>query len=139
MPDDNTSCQIVRSKGRHLIDAFWGNYVALIRSADSSKVYVLKDPAGVLPCFIAKFRGVTVLFSRMADCVDLNLIHFSVNYECLRDRVMSIGYEVGRNSLNEVSQLYRGQCIVLARVYRVRCEESDLRLVFTANEHQQVV
>lgn len=114
------TASIVNSRGRKLIDDYWGNYVALLHDPDSPRVWIVKDPAGALPCYSTVYRDVTVFFSRIADCVDLQLLHFTSNAAYLRKRVMrasrgahymsGLGMS-GQNALNEVTQVHRGECV----------------------------
>lgn len=103
---------IIQSSGRWLIENSWGNYVAFGRNAPDGSAWVLKDPTGSLPCLRTGFRGVTIFFSRIADCVDLHLLRFSINEEFLRAHLMMTGstwQEVP--ALNEVAPVRRGECI----------------------------
>lgn len=40
---------ITATNGQHLIDRFWGAYIAVIRKQD--RLIVLRDPSGTLPCY----------------------------------------------------------------------------------------
>lgn len=104
---------IVASQGRWLIDNCWGNYVAFIGDRDASRKVVVKDPTGSLPCFSTEFRGATVVFSCMADCIDLQLLAFTMNRSYLASRLIDGGGSHAHRPLNEVSQVYRGERIVI--------------------------
>lgn len=62
--------QIAQSKGRALIDRFWGRYVAFLPTGPGEG-HVLRDPTGALPCFRLNLRGVTVILSRLEDLLAL--------------------------------------------------------------------
>lgn len=102
---------IVQSKGRWLIENSWGNYVAFGRDALHGSKWVLKDPTGSLPCLRTSFRGVTIFFSRMADCVDLSLLRFSVNEAFLHAQLVMSGSLQELPALKEVTPVRRGECI----------------------------
>ncbi|HJY42634.1 MAG TPA: asparagine synthase-related protein [Steroidobacteraceae bacterium] len=105
------SCEaILASRGQWLIDNCWGNYVALMRDSANGMVRVLKDPTGTLPCFRTSADGVIVLFAHVGDCVELGLRQFTVDRSYLRARVLGFN-DLERNSLAEVSQIRRGECI----------------------------
>ena len=104
------TASIVNSRGKRLIDDYWGNYVALLHDPDASRVWVIKDPAGALPCYTTVFRDVTLVFSCIADCTDLRLLHFSINPSYLKQRVIR-GGSASNEALNEVSRVHRGECI----------------------------
>lgn len=103
---------ILASRGRWLIDRCWGNYVAILRSAASRRVWILKDPAGSLPCFVASSRGVTLIFSAADDLVRLGLCSFTIDRAYLRSRVLH-GADFDRPPLNEVDRIRGGECVEL--------------------------
>lgn len=108
-PSQSTS--YVRSRGQWLIDHAWGDYVAFGRDRHSSHKWALKDPTGSLPCLRSNFRGVNLFFSRIGDCMDLQLLRFTVNETFLHAHLM-VGSSLQELSpLNEVSPLRRGEHI----------------------------
>ncbi|MCY1170494.1 asparagine synthase (glutamine-hydrolyzing) [compost metagenome] len=52
---------ITKTRGRHLIDCFWGRYIAIIRGRRDW--IVLRDPSGALPCYYTTSRNALVLAS----------------------------------------------------------------------------
>jgi asparagine synthase (glutamine-hydrolysing) len=105
------SHEILRSNGRRLISDYWGDYVAILRDeADPNITRVIKDPTGNLPCFCTAWRGVTIIFSSIADCMDLQL-RFSVNWSFVARRIGGGCFDTDINCLNEVSQVSRGECL----------------------------
>jgi asparagine synthase (glutamine-hydrolysing) len=109
--DVQESCDIMKSRGRAFISEYWGNYVAVLADDETRSVLVLKDPAGSLPCFITSWRGVSIVFSCLQDCIDAGIGPFTANWSYVEARIASNGADVSHNSLNEVSQIYRGQCV----------------------------
>lgn len=75
--DDRESLRIVQSRGKRLITECWGDYVAIICDTEGSGWRVIKDPSGDLPCLITQFEGIAILFSHMADGVDLRKLRFT--------------------------------------------------------------
>jgi asparagine synthase (glutamine-hydrolysing) len=111
MFDPQETANVMNSRGRTLISEYWGNYVAVLPDDQARTVFILKDPCGSLPCFVTSWRGISVVFSCLQDCVDLGVFKFSVNWAYVEDRIASNGADTSRNSLNEVSQIHRGQCM----------------------------
>lgn len=105
------TARIVNSRGKRLIGEYWGDYVAFIHDPDAAKMWVVKDPTGALPCYSTVFRGVTVFFSCIADCVELRLLTFSINPAYLKTRVVHDGNGTTPDALNEVSRVQRGECV----------------------------
>ena len=62
---------ILDSDGRHLIESFWGRYVAFLHDDGAAATWVLRDPSGGLPCYLVRCRGVDVYFSWIEDVLDL--------------------------------------------------------------------
>lgn len=104
---------IVESQGRWLITHCWGNYVALIGDRDARRKFVVKDPTGNLPCFSTQFRGATLLFSCIADCIDLQLPAFTMDRSYLASRLIDGGTGHEHSPLKEVAQIYRGERVVI--------------------------
>ncbi len=64
--DNGESARILQSKGRALIDDFWGRYVAFLADAGTG-TSVLRDPGGTLPCHFLRHERVTIAFSWLED------------------------------------------------------------------------
>jgi asparagine synthase (glutamine-hydrolysing) len=105
----------VQSRGQWLIDHAWGDYVAFGRDPSEDNRWVLKDPTGGLPCLRTSYRGVDIFFSRMADCVDLGLLRFTINEAFLNAHLMTGSTMQDTPALNEVAVVHRGQCVELKR------------------------
>ncbi|MFC4314928.1 asparagine synthase-related protein [Steroidobacter flavus] len=101
----------VKSRGKWLIDHVWGDYVAFGCDAANDCKWVMKDPTGSLPCLRTDFRGVSIFFSRIGDCLDLRLLRFTVNEAYLRAHMMTGSSLQNASSLNEASPVRRGECI----------------------------
>src|SRR4030095_15404261 len=89
----------------------WGNYVAFIVDPLIGTTLVLKDPCGSLPCFSTAFRGITVVFSAIADCMDLAPLRFTANRRYIERRLHSGEMTQQFDALNEVMQIRRGECV----------------------------
>jgi asparagine synthase (glutamine-hydrolysing) len=104
----------VQSRGKWLIDHAWGDYVAFGHDPAGGYKWVQKDPTGLLPCLHTEFGGVSIFFSRIADCLDLQL-RFTVNEVFLRSLMMIETTFQDASSLNEASPVRRGECIEFKR------------------------
>jgi asparagine synthase (glutamine-hydrolysing) len=111
--DDRRTDAIVASRGRCLVSKYWGNYVAILAQDSTRSTYILKDPTGTLPCFITSWRGMTLAFSCLQDCLDLGVLSFTVNWSYVADRVASNSLDASSNPINEVRQVRRGECLEL--------------------------
>jgi asparagine synthase (glutamine-hydrolysing) len=109
--DTRETEDIMKSRGRAFISEYWGNYVAVLADDEKRSVLVLKDPTGSLPCFITSWRGISIIFSCLQDCLDLGIFQFTVNWSYVKARIASNGADPSHNPLNEVSEIHRGECI----------------------------
>jgi asparagine synthase (glutamine-hydrolysing) len=108
--DEARTAAIVDSRGEWLVRNGWGNYVAFLADPLTGTTLVLKDPCGSLPCFSTAFRGVTVVFSAIADCMELGASRFTVNRRFIERRMHGGEMTQQFDALNEVTQIHRGEC-----------------------------
>lgn len=112
--EEHATARILGSKGKYLIDYYWGRYVAFICDERSNRQWILRDPTSNLPCFISKFRGVTIVFSSISDCAHLGVQIFTVNWNYLAQRLALGVFEPQGTGLNEVSKLCGGECMEIS-------------------------
>lgn len=111
--DEVRTAAIVDSHGEWLVRNAWGNYVAFIRDPLKGSIRVLKDPCGSLPCFSTTLGGITVVFSAIADCLQLGANRFTVNRRFIERRLYGGDMTHQWNALDEVTQVRRGECVEL--------------------------
>lgn len=114
VPDEARVAEIVASRGEWLVRNGWGNYVAFIVDPVTDSTWVLKDPCGSLPCFSMTFRGITLVFSAIADCIELGCTGFTVNRQFIERRLHGGEMTHQWDALNEVTQIRRGECVEFA-------------------------
>ncbi len=61
------------SRGQHLIDRYWGNYVAVLARPEGGAIDVLRAPLGGLPCFHVTMGNVVFFASDLALLIDVGL------------------------------------------------------------------
>jgi asparagine synthase (glutamine-hydrolysing) len=113
--DVEESHRILATGGRHLIDHYWGRYVAFLRDAASDVIWVLRDPTATLPCHTVSFCGVSVYFSWMEDGVRLGLDDFSINWKYVAAALCYTRLQLHSTALEGVSQVLGGECVSLSR------------------------
>jgi asparagine synthase (glutamine-hydrolysing) len=112
---DDDGAQIAATGGRHLLDNYWGRYVAVVRDPITSRVRVLRDPSGALPCFMTTYRGVTLFFSDVEDCVSLGVVPLSINWDYIAACSAFISLRVGATGLKEVTEILHGEAANVGR------------------------
>jgi asparagine synthase (glutamine-hydrolysing) len=109
--DEHATEEIVRSGGHHLVQNYWGGYVALLRDSDRHCAYAIRDCSGKIPCFSTRAGGVTILFSDVTDLAPLELPAFTVNWRYLAALIYSSELQVRACGFNEVSEVLAGECL----------------------------
>lgn len=107
--DEKASAAIAASGGGYLLEHYWGRYVAVVHEESSGTTWILRDPTGALPCLFTTHRGVHVVFSDIADCTQLGLPPFSINWDYIAALVPYSALQVRETGLNEVSELQPGE------------------------------
>jgi asparagine synthase (glutamine-hydrolysing) len=99
------------SDGRHLIESFWGRYVAFLHDAQAGATWVVRDPSGGLPCYLARCRGVDVYFSWVDDVLELLEGPLEVNWPYLAAGLCFVRQHSAGTALREITQVLAGQCV----------------------------
>lgn len=102
---------ILDTDGRHLIEEFWGRYVAFLHDADAAVSRVLRDPSAGLPCYLLRARGVDIYFSWIEDVLELADAPLRVNWPYLIAGLCFPREHCRGTALLEVSQVLAGECI----------------------------
>ncbi len=102
---------IVTSAGRHLIQRFWGRYVAFLRERGGSRTFIVRDPHGGVPCLISKVDRVHVVYSDVEDFCALDVLRLTVNMRFISTFVCYPAAGGPETGLNEVGQLIAGECL----------------------------
>jgi asparagine synthase (glutamine-hydrolysing) len=103
--------RLQRSEGRHLVDEYWGRYVAMIKEDRGPRVWILRDPTGAVPCFISEFRGISVICSHVDDCAMLGLVRSSINWDHVAAYLWFDHLVTEDTGLENVRQVQAGECV----------------------------
>lgn len=110
--DESRTRPILASHGRHLVDSYWGRYVAFLHDGSGTS-WVLRDPSGGLPCVTVRFGGVRLFFSAMKEIQHLGLGPFDVNWGYLAASICMMKGPTHATGLRGVSQVLGGECVEL--------------------------
>lgn len=105
--------EILKTKGRQLVDHYWGRYVALIREQGNVHVRILRDPTGAIPCFVTSFRGIDVVCSHLEDCAALGLVNPTINWSHIAAYLWFRRLVTSHTGLNDVRQVQAGECLAI--------------------------
>lgn len=109
--DERESEKVQLSNGRHLVEHYWGRYVAIVKREHNSEIRVVRDPTGAVPCFVTSFRGVHVVFSDLHDCDGIGLINSSINWDHIAAYLWFDHLVTPHTGLAHVRQVQAGECV----------------------------
>ena len=100
--------RILQTHGRHLVEHYWGSYVAFMVDPETKAVRVLPSPMGNLPCLTTRLNGFDLHFSDAADCVSIG-VTFSIDWGYVARSLCKLN-ERTETGLCEVRKLIGGHC-----------------------------
>jgi asparagine synthase (glutamine-hydrolysing) len=109
--DESRVRRIMDTRGRHLVDSYWGRYIAFLHEESSGTTRVLRDPSGGLPCITIRFGGVRLFFSAMNDIQHLGLGPFDTNWGFIAASLCMMKGPTHATGLRGVSQVLAGECV----------------------------
>jgi asparagine synthase (glutamine-hydrolysing) len=71
--DAAEQARIGATRGGHLIERYWGRYVAILSASDGPRVDIVRAPLGELPCYVIEIEGATVIASDVALLIAFGL------------------------------------------------------------------
>jgi asparagine synthase (glutamine-hydrolysing) len=102
---------IVSSRGQHLIEKYWGGYIAILSPNRSAERLVFRDPSGFIPCHHTRIDGVDVYFVNIADVEPLANIERSVNERFLRSYLLLSTIAVRDTGIDGIDAMLPGECV----------------------------
>lgn len=97
--------------GQHLLDHYWGRYIAIVRSRPGGRTWILRDPSGGLPCFFTRKQGVYVFFSHLEDCFGLGFACPSINWNFIAAYLVDPQLQQAQTGLDGIFELPKGDYI----------------------------
>lgn len=104
---------IISSAGGHLINNYWGRYVAFVTSPDGSNAWILRDPAAGLPCYFATIQGVLLFFSWTEDALAVGLENCSVNWHYVSRFVCCGDPQTRATGIQQIQEVHGGERLQL--------------------------
>ncbi|MGN6279006.1 MAG: asparagine synthase-related protein [Sphingomonas sp.] len=85
--EETAARAILGSRGKLLIDQYWGSYVAFLMDA-SGNAHVLRDPSGATGCYLAPLERGYLLTSDVRACASLGLIAKTIDWEGVAEHLL---------------------------------------------------
>lgn len=117
--DEFASQQIVKSGTRHLIEQYWGRYVAFVHDRDSGKQYILRDPSGQFRCYTLSLGGIKIYFSRIRDIEELQIKELSTNWRWIAGFFAETEINIRETAFNEIQEVMPAECHKIQKGERV--------------------
>jgi asparagine synthase (glutamine-hydrolysing) len=110
--DDREGERILRTRGKALVEDYWGRYVAVLRP-DPGSTLLLRDPGGALPCYRHEIEGMTVFFSWLEDLIALTPATLRVDWDAIAARLALRQLGGRETAVAGVEQILPGQLTAL--------------------------
>lgn len=114
--DTETAIRIGRDCGQSLIECYWGDYVAVIRSA--ATVAVVRSPFGTLPCLYRPWAGGVVVASEIDSLEHATKVPNSVAFDQVARQLVVGDLRSSRTCLTDVHEVRGGQVAFFAGTSR---------------------
>lgn len=109
--DTSESRAIISTKGRSLIENYWGQYVAFLSDQSGRRKWVFRDPTGSVPCYRNSIDNVDVYFLRLHDRDQLDPSTLTVNRHFILGYLAFPGAFTRETGFNEIEAIFPGERI----------------------------
>lgn len=105
------TAKLLCTHGLHLVEHYWGSYVAIVRNDDSRSYSILRDPTATLACYHAKWANIHIFFSDIEDLVRHVPMSLSINWPYIAGSLL-IGPKLSPEcGLREIEDIPGGEWI----------------------------
>lgn len=101
---------ILATRGRHLIERFWGSYVAILSSTDG--YLVLRDPSGMAPCHFTEKGGLYAFGSDPEILMASGFARGDIDWFQLARSLLLQGLPAERSALRGIHDLLPGTSLI---------------------------
>ncbi len=109
--DEDAIDKAIATHGASLLTDYWGGYVALVES-DNGDVHVMRDPSGLLPCYVSHGHDITRLASDMTELARPGAA--TVNFDVLAKGFASIDALGRQTGIADIKELLPGERLTVA-------------------------
>ena len=96
-----------------LIDKYWGKYVAIYRNPNCTSISIVRDPSGLLPCYVIRSGGLAIIFSYIADVLRVMKLQLSSDDRFLISHIMLPRIQKTVSGLSDVREVLPGECVTI--------------------------
>ncbi|MEQ1818923.1 MAG: asparagine synthetase B family protein [Terricaulis sp.] len=98
----------IDSRGASAFTQVWGRYVCFVRDVPNACVFVVRDPSGALPCYVARRGNAFIFFSHGEDIHSLGLGPTAIDWSYVALRLVNNRHITTKTGLEGVSELKPG-------------------------------
>lgn len=109
--DEAVTKTIISSKGRALMELFWGSYVAILINDDTQGYKVVRDCSGKLPCYWTTIGKAELVLSDIALLSEFTAKPFAPNWRYIASFLVNPDLEIRDSALEGVTELLAGDCL----------------------------
>ncbi|WP_157220841.1 asparagine synthase-related protein [Flavisphingomonas formosensis] len=111
--DDAMAGRIRQSRGGELVESYWGGYVSVFESPDSSRTHIVRDPVGTAPCYYLKAEGIWVVASDLEALRQARLSTPAIDWGSVGRHLLQPDLRTSETCLTEVVELPGGHRLTL--------------------------
>lgn len=101
---------IVETRGKALLDRYWGGYVALL-IGDDGNLSVIRDPSGMMPCYVHRGASVITLASDMGALAERAAV--TIDYDAIARMFAGIDTIGRRTGIVGIDELLPGERLLV--------------------------
>lgn len=98
------------SGGRHLVERYWGSYIAVLERDDGS-VSIMRDPLGGLPCYYASFDQGVAFASDGPLIIEAGLLRPSIDWPALGRALLLHHLPAEQTAIHGMRQVHPGSAL----------------------------
>lgn len=105
--------KIISTKGKYLIENYWGRYAAFIQAHNPDTFVVVRDPTGAIPAYFYEDEDFLLFFSNSEDFAKLKLTKLTFNNEHIASHLRVQILDYNDTGFYELKKVNRGESLIL--------------------------
>lgn len=118
--DAAETMRILESRGKHLVDRYWGSYVAFFQGDAAAVHHVIREPMAGIACYRLCYQGINVIFSHLEDAIRFLPMTLQVNRRYLARWLVFSQLSTNECGLDGVEDLPAGERLTFSDVQTKR-------------------
>lgn len=111
--DVASASEVCSTRGRALVQRYWGRYVAFGCDEQAQSWFAVRDPTAEIPCYVTVVDGLTVVFSNMEDCLLLRLREYIIDWSYLAYSLRFPFRDTVQTGFEEITAVEAGEAVTI--------------------------